>query len=206
MGGQGMAMRAWSVYISAVGDPTAQRLSDQQQENFAKFFVDARGSVSTVPGQYAAQFTVEADDPREALDTALSIFNRAVSWADLPHWQLVDVRIMEQDRLRAALIGPLVGVTEIAWLLKVSKQRVTQLAQRDDFPAPQASLKAGPVWQLAQIEEFKDRWSRRTGRPPKEEGQDDTDEEADTESGGASPARTENDGRSLTHVDHSTRA
>jgi hypothetical protein len=202
MGGQEMAMRAWSVFISAVGDPTTHRISDQQREDFAKFFIDVRGSVSIVPGQYAAQFTVEADDPREALDTALSIFNRAVNWAELPRWQLVDVRIMEQDRLRAALTGPLVGVTEIAWLLEVSKQRVTQLAQRTDFPPPRANLKAGRVWQLAQIEEFKDRWTRKTGRPPKDEGPDDTD----SNSSGASPAQSDSDGHSLTHVDRSTRA
>ena len=54
----------------------------------------------------------------------------------------------------------LVGVTEIAEMLGVSKQRADQLAKRTDFPEPEASLAAGRIWSRADIE----RWAAETGR------------------------------------------
>jgi predicted DNA-binding transcriptional regulator AlpA len=63
----------------------------------------------------------------------------------------------------------LVGLTEIAEMLGVTKQRVTQLARDyDDFPRPEAELAGGRVWKRAAIEA----WVRRhpvrpSGRRPK---------------------------------------
>jgi predicted DNA-binding transcriptional regulator AlpA len=54
----------------------------------------------------------------------------------------------------------LMGTTEIAKLLGVSRQRVGQLAQGGTFPEPVARLAAGPIWESADIE----RWARETGR------------------------------------------
>lgn len=54
----------------------------------------------------------------------------------------------------------LMGVAEVATLLGVSRQRVTQLAKQEDFPAPAAALAAGPVWESADVE----RWARGVGR------------------------------------------
>lgn len=54
----------------------------------------------------------------------------------------------------------LMGVAEVAELLQVSRQRVTQLAKTPEFPAPSARLASGPVWESADIE----RWARETGR------------------------------------------
>jgi len=52
------------------------------------------------------------------------------------------------------------GISEIATLLGVSRQRVGQLAQHEDFPHPVARLAAGPIWDAADVE----RWARETGR------------------------------------------
>jgi predicted DNA-binding transcriptional regulator AlpA len=52
------------------------------------------------------------------------------------------------------------GTAEVAELLGVSRTRVGQLAQREDFPRPVIRLAAGPVWESADIE----RWARDTGR------------------------------------------
>lgn len=49
---------------------------------------------------------------------------------------------------------------EIADLLGVSPQRVHQLMQRRDFPAPVAELAIGKVWERAAIVE----WAQATGR------------------------------------------
>ena len=54
----------------------------------------------------------------------------------------------------------LMGTTEIAKLLGVSRQRVGQLAQSESFPEPVARLAAGPIWESADIE----RWAREAGR------------------------------------------
>jgi len=56
----------------------------------------------------------------------------------------------------------LMGVAEVAELLGVSRQRVTQLAKTEAFPEPIAHLAAGPVWQAEDVE----RWAREAGRLP----------------------------------------
>lgn len=58
----------------------------------------------------------------------------------------------------------LMGTHEIAELLGVSRQRVDELARTDDaFPEPAARLKAGRVWNRADVE----RWAAgRRGRVP----------------------------------------
>lgn len=48
----------------------------------------------------------------------------------------------------------LVGATEIAAMLGVTRQRVQQLAQEPDFPKPAVILKAGKVWHTEEIEEW----------------------------------------------------
>lgn len=60
----------------------------------------------------------------------------------------------------AASVHHLVGVAEIAELLKVTRQRVQQLTQRDDFPDPEAVLSAGKVWKRSDVEA----WAKKTGR------------------------------------------
>jgi predicted DNA-binding transcriptional regulator AlpA len=54
----------------------------------------------------------------------------------------------------------LVGTTEIAKLLGVSRQRVGQLAATESFPQPTARLAAGPIWEREAVE----RWAREAGR------------------------------------------
>jgi len=63
----------------------------------------------------------------------------------------------------------LVGVTEIAALLGVSTQRVSQIVrQYADFPPPEAELAAGRVWKRSAVERWiKKHPERRGGRPRK---------------------------------------
>lgn len=56
--------------------------------------------------------------------------------------------------------GHLMGLTEIAELLGVSRQRVHQLSKSPDFPEPTARLSAGLIWEREAIEA----WARQTGR------------------------------------------
>lgn len=63
------------------------------------------------------------------------------------------------------LDGPrLVGTGEIQKCLKLSRQRVQQLAERADFPEPYQELLMGRVWRKADV----DAWIR-TQRPEQAE-------------------------------------
>jgi prophage regulatory protein len=52
-----------------------------------------------------------------------------------------------------AMTSHLVGLSEIAAMLGVSRQRVGQLARDyDDFPAPVAELASGRIWERTSVE------------------------------------------------------
>jgi predicted DNA-binding transcriptional regulator AlpA len=54
----------------------------------------------------------------------------------------------------------LMGTTEIAELLGVSRQRADQLSRTEGFPEPVAEIAAGRIW----LREDVDHWARQTGR------------------------------------------
>jgi prophage regulatory protein len=55
---------------------------------------------------------------------------------------------------------PVMGLTEIAEFIGISRQRVHQLSQRPGFPEPYARLSMGIVWRRDEVEA----WARETGR------------------------------------------
>ena len=69
------------------------------------------------------------------------------------------------DAIRRSLVTmpnvlPLVAAHEIELMLRVSRQRVSQLASDPEFPAPVAVLKVGRIWLREDIE----KWALETGR------------------------------------------
>jgi hypothetical protein len=62
----------------------------------------------------------------------------------------------------------LVGPAEIGEMLKLTRQRVDQLARdpRSGFPEPEAELATGRIWSREAIEV----WAKATGRTIVEEG------------------------------------
>lgn len=48
----------------------------------------------------------------------------------------------------------LAGISEIAELLGVSRQRAGQIAARKDFPKPADRIASGPVWRLAAVKQW----------------------------------------------------
>lgn len=75
------------------------------------------------------------------------------------HTLLASVDGCQRSSVRG--VGELVGLTEIAELLGISRQRVHKLSQEaSGFPEPFARLSAGLIWLRADIEE----WARDTGR------------------------------------------
>lgn len=60
----------------------------------------------------------------------------------------------------------LVGLSEIASMLGVSKQRVQEIAASDQlFPPPIARVSGGTLYMRPMIDAFRDHWPRRPGRP-----------------------------------------
>jgi len=65
----------------------------------------------------------------------------------------------------------LVGVTEIARMLRVSRQRADQLTREyEDFPEPEAVLASGRVWSTAAVSGWMRRHPKRhPGRRPRQD-------------------------------------
>ncbi len=54
----------------------------------------------------------------------------------------------------------LVGASEIAAMLGVSRQYADRLSRTDDFPDPLGEVNAGRIWERDDVEA----WARETGR------------------------------------------
>ena len=58
----------------------------------------------------------------------------------------------ELSSMVRAMTSHLVGLTEIAAMLGVSRQRASQIVRDyDDFPAPVAELASGRIWETAAV-------------------------------------------------------
>jgi hypothetical protein len=121
-------------------------------------------------GGPSATVSVRAGGPAEAADRALARFEAALDRAGIPSAPVAWVEVMTQEHLVRELEqerSPLVGLAEVAEVLGVSKQRVSELRDREDFPRPVAELRSGPVWRLVNLQTFIGAWDRRPGRPPR---------------------------------------
>lgn len=90
----------------------------------------------------------------------LGLQHDGIAWVEVEaerHWEL------ELERESEGYLG----VSEIARMLGVSRQRVSELRARPDFPDPVAELAAGPVWKETHLLRFIEEWPRKPGRPRK---------------------------------------
>jgi hypothetical protein len=116
------------------------------------------------------RFLIRARDPMDAAQKATQEFEKAVAEAGLATVAIQRVEIMTERYQDAWLSEPPeehVGLSEIAGLLGVSKQRVFELRERPDFPRPLAELAAGPVWKRSSLNHFIAGWDRTPGRRKK---------------------------------------
>lgn len=65
------------------------------------------------------------------------------------------------------VLDELVTAADVARMLGVSRERVRELAKRDDFPAPAGRVARSLVWRRPEIEAWIQEWDRRPGRPAK---------------------------------------
>lgn len=157
----------WTVSIEVAGDLAAEQVDLERVDALA----DYHAVTTAARRRYGAQFDVHAPTAERATEAALSTFCAAAHKVGLPGWPVVHVELMMVDDQQAALEEPafpdVLGVTEAAQMLGVSRQRLAQLEGRRDFPEPMVRLAAGPGVAASSIEGFERRWDRRPGRPTK---------------------------------------
>jgi hypothetical protein len=77
-------------------------------------------------------------------------------------------RRVQEEKARSELVG----ITEIAAYLELSKQRAFTLSKREDFPEPVQRLASGAIWRKADLSTFAEGWQRKAGRPRKERSEE----------------------------------
>jgi hypothetical protein len=159
--------QAWSVEVELA----ATEITDDAIDVLHDYLADRGPAVGASPsGNTSVRVFVEAGTARQALDSALKEVTAAAKEADISTTVLGVDLVTEEEldrRLAEPSVPDLVGVSEIAGMLGVVRQRAAQLVQRDDFPPAVAHLKSGPVFVRWQVEAFEERWDRRSGRPIK---------------------------------------
>lgn len=123
------------------------------------------GSVTGTVGD--RRLGITATEPGPDGDKALT---QAMSRVQVViRYELVAAEVLsvaEADRrLSEPAFPELAGVSEIANLLGVTRQRASALQTKPAFPAPIASLASGPIWRRDDLTNFADTWSRQVGRP-----------------------------------------
>jgi hypothetical protein len=126
--------------------------------------------VSEDDGDLALSFTVRADGPNRAVDRGVDLWSKIAAETGIDSWPLVRAEAATYDELekdfRATALPPLVGVSEVAEMLGVTKQRVSALHQENRLPRPLARLASGPVWAAAGIQKFSETRANRPYRSP----------------------------------------
>lgn len=162
---EGKALMDWSVRIEMEGP--ARKL-DPDTVTDALELLQPYSAVASLGGAaLGIRLSAEAPSAVAAEKFALKAVSDALKTVGLPEWPVVGVAASTTAELLRELdqptVAPLVGVSESAAILGVSKQRITELAKGRSFPVPIARLASGPVWFAATIRHFNDTWDRRPG-------------------------------------------
>jgi hypothetical protein len=170
-------MSEWSVRLE-IRSPEPPATGE---DSIAAFLAQLAGrgvAVASAPGPdtYSARLSVDVPTALHAIARVVEVLRRAAAVAGTPEWPVVHAQATAADELDRQPAPPdipeLVGTSEIAAILGVSRQRAHALAHRDDFPEPIARLASGSVWTRPSIERFVESWKRKPGRPSKEEADD----------------------------------
>lgn len=154
----------WVVDYTFAGAPSEDELM-AVQELLDEHNLDGAASALPDTGQWRLSLGVQTDEPQTALYESGLLLDKVGI-----HGEIAAVSILTIDELERRAAAPtmpvLVGSSEIADLLGVSRQRVHQLRVHAKFPAPLVEVAMGPLWDERAIAKFAREWSRRPGRPP----------------------------------------
>ena len=169
-------MSEWNVRVE-VRRPEHLAAGEDSVATFLAQLADRGAAVARGPGvdTYSAQLSVDGLTPVHAVARGVEVVRRAAAVAGLPEWPIVQAQATAADELDRPFDMPnlpeLVGISEIAATLGVSRQRAHALAHRDDFPEPVARLASGSVWTRPSITLFVESWKRKPGRASREEAE-----------------------------------
>ena len=167
-----MTEHGYSVFAEYAGEIPAGSVGRIADETLARLERVTLGPVVAADERgIDLRFSLVYDEPRE-LDfiagKAKVIAVRVLVGVGLEHLVLEALHVETDEHQERELEEPnfpkLVGLTEIADLLRVSRQRVSQLREHPDFPKPLAELRAGDVWSRESLNNFVESWPRRGGR------------------------------------------
>ncbi len=140
-------------------------LAVRLEELGAMSAVSSAGGTAGGPG---ATLSLRASDAPGAARAAVDLFTSACEELAITHRGIARVDVMTDGFLDLWLDREnetFVGSREVAELLGVSRQRMSELRLKPGFPAPVAELAAGPVWKESSLRLFLEGWERKPGRP-----------------------------------------
>jgi hypothetical protein len=165
----GDASREWSVGVE-LGLDGSQRADEVEEaaEELLDALAEAAPAVGVSAASLGVQLSVRARSAVAAVKVAVAAVEKASADVRLAHTGVYHAEASTTERLDAWLRQPsfpeLVGTSEVAALLGVSRQRVSELSRAAHFPQPMTSLASGPVWAKPGILRFMDEWDRAPGR------------------------------------------
>lgn len=154
----------WIVQLVFTSEHTPEELMRLEDELDEHTHLDATVSRQPEIGHWMLTAGTTAHTGPEALDEVLR-YLRKVHVTDLP-LALEVLRFEEYERRALHPTLPvMVGASEVADMLDVTRQRVHQLRSHPDFPAPLVEVAMGPLWDARAVEKFAREWERKPGRP-----------------------------------------
>ncbi len=172
LGREGVPTREWSVRFG-INRPDLVLSEDHADTIVSTLGVTHAASASYSPHELSVRFTLVTSLALKAVHEGLKHFTQALQRAGIPgpEESIVEAEIDAVEdldrRLKEPNIPKLAGVTEVAKILGISKQRVSMLARDPNFPRPIEILAAGPVWKRVAILRHVGLWARKPGRPRK---------------------------------------
>jgi hypothetical protein len=159
-------MTLWAVTL----DIRATRpLDDDEADELTDLLTEHAAAVAVAGAAVSVTLTVEAATARSALAEAEDVVAEQLGKlgtqvAGLDAAEVLTIE--EQDRrLAEPALPQLAGVTEVAELLGVTRQRASALTTHPEAPAPVARLASGPIYVRNSWQRFAETWPRRAGRP-----------------------------------------
>lgn len=152
---EGISVRGWRVTVESAPIRDAGLARRVPEELLERLLRDPRvaGPVTSGPdaeGRVGATVAVEGADLLEAARTAVAAVAEALEALGAAGTiELLEVA----PRGRGAAAPELLGASDVARLLGLSRQRVYQLLEeREDFPRPVVELARGSLWRRQEVE------------------------------------------------------
>jgi hypothetical protein len=168
-----VTIETWGDGVGSIGDDLLMDLTPMLAAFGAEGVASSLGGLAGGPGAtFSLGGTLVVNDEGvsvgDVTHQAVAVFDTACEKLGIVHGGVARVDVMAERYADLELDQPsetYLGVSELAAEIGVSRQRVSELRTRADFPAPVAELAAGPVWAASSLRRFLDTWERKPGRP-----------------------------------------